>query len=76
MAAQVDGDDPEILGEIRLGAKEAAMRHQPVQQHDRGPLPLVAIGDSRSVRSGEKVQFSLPKAPLFAVLMGRANAPN
>jgi len=47
-----------------------------VQQHERGPLPLVPIADSRPVRSGEKVQFALPEAPPFAVLIGAANALN
>ena len=35
MAAQVDRDHPEIGGELGLRAEEAAMRHQPVQQHER-----------------------------------------
>ena len=40
VAAQVDGDDPEIVGERVLRAEEAAMRHQPVQQHERAALRL------------------------------------
>ena len=56
MAAQVDGDDPEISRQPLLRAKEAAMRHQPVQQHDRRAVAAVAIGDSRPVRSDEFVQ--------------------
>src|SRR6185295_11473605 len=51
---------PEIAGELGLRAKEAAMRHQPVQQHERRPRALVPIGDSGSVRCREKVQLSLP----------------
>jgi len=76
VAAQIDRDDPEIPGEIGLRAKEAAMRHQPVQKHERRSGALVAIADSRPVRSGKKVQLALPNAPLFAVLIGWANALN
>ena len=58
-----------IGGERRLAAEEAAMRHQPVQQHDRPPRALVAIGDPRAVRSGEMLQKPSPAdAPLFGVL--------
>ena len=55
---------------VVLRAEEAAMRHQPVQQHDRRAVARVAIGDSRPVRSGETRPKPLPKAvaPLFGVL--------
>ena len=62
MAAQVDGDDAMVAGKLRLGAEEAAMRHQPVQQHDRRAGADIAISDSRPVRSGEALQQSLPTA--------------
>jgi hypothetical protein len=62
MAAQVDRDDPEIFGERDLAVEEAAMRHQPVHQHDRRAAAAVAIGDMRPVRSGENVQDPSPNA--------------
>ena len=62
VAAQIDGDDPVVAGELLLGAEEAAMRHQPVQQHDRRAGAGVAISDSRPVRSGEALQKFLPTA--------------
>ena len=45
-----------------LAGEEAAMRHQPVQQHDRRAAARVPIGDSRPVRSGESRAKPLPKA--------------
>ena len=62
VAAQVDGDDPEMVGELGLRAEEAAMRHQPVQQHERRALALVAIGDSRAVRCREMRSNTPPPA--------------
>ena len=59
----------------RLLAEEAAMRHQPVQQHERGPAPLVAIGDPRAVRCGEKLQTPLPGRRSFESVRPGRSAP-
>ena len=70
MAAQIHDDHPEIRGEIGLRAKKSAMRHQPVQQHERRARALVAIGDSRPVRGREKVQKSLPAVTVPTATQG------
>ena len=54
--AQVDGDDPEVPGELFLTLEEAGMRHQPVQQHQRRAAAAVPIGEPGAVRSGENLQ--------------------
>jgi hypothetical protein len=72
VAAQVDGDESEIGGERLLLAEEAAMRHQPVEQHERRPGALVAVSDLRSVRSGKYLQLSSPARPLKGACAGPA----
>ena len=66
MAAQIDGDHAMVPRQLVLRAEEAAMRHQPVQQHDRRAVAGIAIGDRRPVRSGKRVQSPSQRKPLFA----------
>ena len=63
-------------GEGSLLAKEAGVGHQTVQKHDRNPLALVAIGDTRAVRCREEIQSLLPVAALLPKQRpGRVPAP-
>ena len=64
MAAQVDGDQPEVAREGVLVAEEGAVGHQAVQQHQRTAFAFLFIGDSRAVAGGEMLQTILPAAPL------------
>ena len=65
MPAQVDNDEPMVGGERLLRAEEAAMGQQAVEQHERCPGALVAIGDSRPIRCREMPHSpSPPRAPV------------
>jgi hypothetical protein len=65
VTAKVHVDEPEMSGEGRLLAEEAAMGHEAVKKHERRAFTFVAVADPRPVRGGKMVQMILPRPRPF-----------
>jgi hypothetical protein len=60
VAAKIYADQPEVGGQIGLRSKEAAMRHQAVEQHQRPSGTAVPIRNACAVRCPELLQNLSP----------------
>jgi hypothetical protein len=58
VAAKIDANDPESVGQRSLRFEEPAMGHQAVEEDERPPFAFVLEGDARTVGCPE-----LPQSP-------------
>jgi len=74
VAAKIDPDDPEGIGESALLLEEAAMGHQAVEEHERPPFAFVLEGDLGPVSCRVTPQNNLPLRPVARDLERRISA--